>query len=675
MWIEHISDLQAVAFVLGVIGVVWLAMRLLPGVAVPPRPRRTWTDPEIQAYDPALPKYLAVAGVALALGGLHAAVKSLPPVFAWLSEAGYAGHIVRDLANSHLVIVIGGTIAASALAWYVLPRILRRPLYSTTLANWSFWCTLLGAGGFYLTLTVTGIVMGGMVRSGMPYDEAKASLGAARAMPIALTATVMGIGYWTFVANVLLTVRGARDVAVPGPQRHLAKFFAIGAIGLLIGTVQGVIQVLPSPEAWIHATGSAGRAIDPIAHAHVNLVTGTLAIIAGSLFFWAPRGTSATGRRVEQAVFWTMIPGSLLFYAAFMGLGIVTGRAILGGPEDLALLQTLGPPFRVAQMAGGVLMLAGIWLLLASVARRFLRGDQRRLGVTPLVAVAVIALFVGTAQGLIQLLPPIHMWLESAGPGDEVANAHAQLNMLGGAVPALLAAAFAAGPTLVGRAVQPAVVRRAAAFIGGGIAVYYVSATLTSIVLGEAYRAGEPAAAGLARVQPLGPLGMAAGAALYGTGYALVAHEIWVASATARARGRAGFRAGLARIDDAHAPWRTMIPLRHLVGAETVGAFAGFPGLGWLLLGRATIGIPLALLGPGIAWAVIPVLTSPEAGTPLSGAGATSIVAWIAVVATLSVAGLTFAARNRGRSQPPVPGGADGEARARAAISTGSGVR
>ena len=62
----------------------------------------------------------------------------------------------------------------------------------------------------------------------------------------------MGLGYWTFVANVYITVgkaSGERKVfpekATPKEDFLLAKFFAVGATGLLFGTVQGVYQVMP----------------------------------------------------------------------------------------------------------------------------------------------------------------------------------------------------------------------------------------------------------------------------------------------------------------------------------------------------------------------------------------------------------------------------------------------
>ena len=62
-------------------------------------------------------------------------VKNLPWIAEWEARAGYAGHLVRDLSNTHVMIVGGGTLIATGVCWYVLPRIVGRPLASNGLAQ------------------------------------------------------------------------------------------------------------------------------------------------------------------------------------------------------------------------------------------------------------------------------------------------------------------------------------------------------------------------------------------------------------------------------------------------------------------------------------------------------------------------------------------------------------
>ena len=79
-------------------------MRLLPGKAPPVR-TEPYPDDELTRHDRKLGKYFVAGGVFLVLGGLHMAAKNLPWAAEWLARAGYAGHLVRDLSNTHLMIV------------------------------------------------------------------------------------------------------------------------------------------------------------------------------------------------------------------------------------------------------------------------------------------------------------------------------------------------------------------------------------------------------------------------------------------------------------------------------------------------------------------------------------------------------------------------------------------
>src|SRR5204863_7120025 len=103
--------------------------------------------------------YFVAGGAFLVLGSLHMAVKNLPWVSEWLAGAGYAGHLVRDLSNTHVMIVGGGTLIATGLTWFALPRIVRRPLASDGLAQAAFWLTAVGLLVFYVALIGNGIVM------------------------------------------------------------------------------------------------------------------------------------------------------------------------------------------------------------------------------------------------------------------------------------------------------------------------------------------------------------------------------------------------------------------------------------------------------------------------------------------------------------------------------------
>src|SRR5436309_15878459 len=137
-------------------------------------------------------------------------VKNLPWLAEWEARAGYAGHLVRDLSNTHVMIVGGGTLISTGLCWYVLPRIVGRPLSSPGLAQGAFWFTAVGLLVFYVALIANGIAMGRLVSSGSDYEAAKLRVRKAYRVPVGIGGGVRGIGYWCFAAYVFLTIFQSR---------------------------------------------------------------------------------------------------------------------------------------------------------------------------------------------------------------------------------------------------------------------------------------------------------------------------------------------------------------------------------------------------------------------------------------------------------------------------------
>src|SRR5438105_3747320 len=298
MYLKHLSSLQFLTYVAFFSVVVAALFKFVPGKA-PPIRTVPYGDDELGAHDRKTAKYFVAAAVFLALGSIHIVLKNLPWSEEYLARTGYAGHLVRDLSNTHVMIVGGGTLLATGLCWLVLPRIVARPLASDGLAQCAFWFTVIGLVVFYVSLVGNGIAIGRLVEHGWDYQLAKAHMGKWYKAPTGMGAGIMGPGYWCFAANVGLTVFQSRLVKVTKPDWHLWKFLATGAAALTVGTVQGVIQVQPGHADWLYKGRHAGEWIDPISHAHINLVTGLTMLVAGAFFSLAPlAGGERPSRRV-----------------------------------------------------------------------------------------------------------------------------------------------------------------------------------------------------------------------------------------------------------------------------------------------------------------------------------------------------------------------------------------
>jgi len=647
VYLRHLTSLQFLTYLAFFAVVLAAVFRFLPGRAPPVR-EEPYPDDELLAHDRKVAKYFLAGGFFLVLGSLHMAVKNLPWIAEYLARTGYAGHLVRDLSNTHVMIVGGGTLLATGLCWLALPRIVGRPLASEGLAQCAFWFTVIGLTVFYVSLIGNGIAMGRLIEHGSSYPAAKAQLGNWYKAPTGMGAGVMGLGYWCFATNVCLTIFQSRLVRVPKPQWHLWKFFATGAVALTVGTVQGVIQVQPKNADWLYQAGHAGGWIDPISHAHINLVTGLTMLVAGAFFALVRlAGGTDPSRRLVDACFFALLGGSLAFYFSTLYLGFHEGGLVVhhGLTPEQAEEATAIHPFLI--MGSGIAMFAAFWLLLATVVRS-VRGAGGRL--RPFVLAGCAALAVGTLQGPVQAVPLVNEALDRGGEaGDVIVNLHAQLNMLGGLMLLLMGLSLAALNGL-GAAWQPRRIRLAAFLVPVGVGIYYAAGVAFSAVEAHRVARGDPFASAVTALEPWKALVLVPVAFAVLVGFACYASAAWRMTARQRAEGRAALVA-TPKLYSGTIPrrvWRRSPAA--LAAYELPLGLMGFPGVGWLFAGFPLTASILLMAGPALTWAVIPVAFSPYGDGPLHDFGWRAELVWLPVMALVSSA-LLYRAHARRRAR------------------------
>src|SRR5438034_142842 len=644
MWIKHLSSLQFLTYVAFFAVVVAAICRFVPGRAPPVR-EKPYPDEELHAHDSKTAKYFVAGALFLILGSVHMALKNLPWLAEYLARTGYPGHLVRDLSNTHVMIVGGGTLLATGLCWLALPRVTRRPLASEGLAQCAFWFTVVGLLVFYVSLIGNGIAMGPLVEHGWSFPAAKAHMGQWYKVPTGMGAGVMGLGYWCFATNVMVTIFESRLVRVPKPQWHLWKFFATGAAALTVGTVQGVIQVQPANADWLYKAGHAGEWIDPISHAHINLVTGLTMLVAGSLFaLVGSAGGVEPSRRLVNRCFFALLGGSLAFYAVTLYLGLHEGRLVVhrGLTPEQAEQATPLHPFLI--MGAGIAMFAAFWLLLAVIVRSVWRSPD---ALRPFVLAGCAALALGTLQGPVQAFPAVNELLDRGGEaGDVIVNLHAQLNMRGGLMVLLIGLVFAALRT-AGAELPLRRARFVVAAVGAGVGAYYVFGVSFSAVEAHRVAAGASYASAISGLEPWEALVAVPAALVVFAGF--WSYSRLAVSMTARQRdeGRRAIAALPGR-------YTGTIPKRvrrrspaALAGYELPLGLMGFPGVGWLFAGFPFTASILLMAGPAISWAVIPVAFTPFGEGPLRTVGWKVELLWLPLSAILSSAALYSAHARR----------------------------
>lgn len=151
---------------------------------------------------------------------------------------------------------------------------------------------------------------------------------------------------------------------------HLVKFLLVSAIAFFIGAMHGMLQVLPPVRAWLDSIGSPyggpGHMIDPLAHAHINLVGGLVTLAMGTTYYLLPIFSGKaiySWRMVNHSFWWTSI-GVFYFYIAQMVFGIWEGNLLLSDPQAIKQVHRLYGPIVASS---GIIMATGFFVYLVNI--------------------------------------------------------------------------------------------------------------------------------------------------------------------------------------------------------------------------------------------------------------------------------------------------------------------
>ncbi len=150
----------------------------------------------------------------------------------------------------------------------------------------------------------------------------------------------------------------------------VVRFLVWGVTFFLVGTMQGVIQVMPDVRRWIMSTGGAGHMIDPLAHAHVNLVGGVVMIAIAVCYYILPRalGRPLYSMRLARLSLWGMAIGVSAWYLSMVTLGLIEGQMMLReGIGFFEAKEALQPWHALGFVIPATIMGIGHWIFIANV--------------------------------------------------------------------------------------------------------------------------------------------------------------------------------------------------------------------------------------------------------------------------------------------------------------------
>lgn len=246
---------------------------------------------------------------------------------------------------------------AIAIAYWVIPRATRAPLWSHTLSLVGFWTILAiytHTGGHHLLQAPvpTWIKVLAVVDS-----------------------ICMLIPVFTFLANVWLPLkaRWGRIHASVG-----AKFVFAGTVFYCLTCIQGPLQSLPSIQRVTHFTQWV------VAHAHLAVFGFGGMIGMGAIYYILPlvSGRKIWSDKLADIQYWIMLFGVTSFFLVLTCAGLVQGHAWLAGEMVYRVLPEM-TVYMILRGATGLVVVLGACIQLFNVLMTLWKGEPTPRQVLP----------------------------------------------------------------------------------------------------------------------------------------------------------------------------------------------------------------------------------------------------------------------------------------------------
>jgi cbb3-type cytochrome c oxidase subunit I len=231
-----------------------------------------------------------------------------------------------------LYITTGGI----AIAYYLVPKITKRPLYSHTMSLIGFW-------SIALLYTETG--QHHLLQAPIPnWLKVIAVIGS-----IALIIPV-----FTFNTNLFMTMRGAWGMML---QNIPLRFIMTGAFFYLAASFQGSVQALMSVNRFVHFSQWT------IAHAHLALLGAFGFIACGATLYMVPqiKRRPLWSVNLADAQYWLMLLGINGYFWSITAAGLAQASAWVSlGDQVVRAYPIVKPYFALRSVFGGMIWIGVI---------------------------------------------------------------------------------------------------------------------------------------------------------------------------------------------------------------------------------------------------------------------------------------------------------------------------
>ena len=233
----------------------------------------------------------------------------------------------------HNILGLWFTTGTVALTYYIVPKEIKRPLYSYTLALIAFW---------FLAFFYTAVGAHHILQSPIPEWLKTVAV---------ITSMGMLIPVFAFSINIFMTMRGSwRDLHYSIPLR----FAVTGAGFYLLTSIQGSTQALRGFNVFIHFTNYS------VAHAHLALLGFVAFTLFGTVYYIFPRisENELYSERLAWIHWWLTFGGFLAFFLVLTAAGLVQAGNFSQGIPTIAVLPAVRNLWIGRATAGTVIIVA-----------------------------------------------------------------------------------------------------------------------------------------------------------------------------------------------------------------------------------------------------------------------------------------------------------------------------
>ncbi len=294
---------------------------------------------------------------------LHIVNSAALPVTLTKSYSAYAGTVDAMVQwwYGHNAVGFFLTTGFLGMMYYFVPKQAGRPVYSYRLSIVHFWALIsiyMWAGPHHLHYTT----LPDWVQSiGMVFS------------------LILLAPSWGGMINGMMTLSGAWHKLRTDP---ILKFLIVALSFYGMSTFEGPMMSIKTVNALSHYTDWT------VGHVHSGALGWVAMTTVGSLYVMVPRlygRTSMWSTRLIDWHFWTTTIGIVLYVAAMWVAGVMQGLMWRATNADGTLTYTFVEslnatyPYYVVRLAGGMLVLSGMFIMAYNVRRTIMAGSVRQV--------------------------------------------------------------------------------------------------------------------------------------------------------------------------------------------------------------------------------------------------------------------------------------------------------